>query len=152
MFLFEVEKEIYGLKPMDCPDSIIVYKTRSRSYKDLPVRYNEIGRIFRNELSGTLGGMFRVRQITQDDAHIFCTEEQILGEISTIMKMVREFYNMFCLEFKLFLSTMPDSHLGTEATWRKAEETLATAIKKNGMTYAVKEKDGAFYGPKIDVH
>ncbi len=152
MFLFEVEKEQYGLKPMDCPDSIIVYQTRSRSYKELPVRLNEIGRIYRNELSGTLGGMFRVRQITQDDAHIFCTEGQILGEITTIMKMVREFYGMFNLPFKLYLSTRPDNAMGDKKTWDKAEKDLVDAIKINKMEYALKEKDGAFYGPKIDVH
>lgn len=144
--------ETLCLKPMDCPFSILIYKTKTRSYKDLPLRFNEIGRIFRNEKSGQLNGLFRVRQITQDDAHLLCTEDQILNEISSILAMQKEFYSIFDLKVKYFLSTRPDDFMGEIEVWNKAEQDLKNALEKNGiMDYGIKDKDGAFYGPKIDV-
>ncbi|MCK4883758.1 MAG: threonine--tRNA ligase, partial [Candidatus Diapherotrites archaeon] len=152
MFTFEVEDSIYSLKPMNCPDSIAMYQTKKRSYKELPLRFNEIGRIFRNELSGTLGGLFRVRQITQDDAHLFVTREQIQGEIITIMELIKSFYAIFGFKPEIYLSTRPDKAMGSKEMWDKAESDLKKALEANKMEYGLKEKDGAFYGPKIDIH
>lgn len=153
MYHFSMDNtETLCLKPMDCPFGILIYKTKPHSYRDFPIRFNEIGRIFRNEKSGQLNGLFRVRQITQDDAHIYCTEEQVFTEISSILKMQREFYSLFGLEANYFLSTRPDDFMGEIEVWNKAEDDLREALKKNGIeNYGIKDKDGAFYGPKIDV-
>ncbi|HCC08105.1 MAG TPA: threonine--tRNA ligase [Clostridiales bacterium] len=153
MYHFDADEgETLCLKPMDCPFDILIYNTTQHSYKDLPVRFNELGRIFRNEKSGQLNGLFRVRQITQDDAHIMCTEEQVLEEISSIIKMQQMFYKTFDLKISYFLSTRPDDYLGEIEVWDKAEDDLRNALKLNGITeYGIKDKDGAFYGPKIDV-
>jgi threonyl-tRNA synthetase len=137
---------------MNCPESTIVYAAKMRSYKDLPVKLSEIGRLHRNEIRGALGGMFRVRQITMDDAHIFCMPEQILGEVTGVLGLVKTFYSYFELKPKYHLSTMPDKALGTKETWDKAEAELAEALKANELEYKVNEKEGAFYGPKIDIH
>jgi len=123
-----------------------------RSYKDLPIRLSEIGRLHRNEIRGALGGMFRVRQITMDDAHIFCTPEQIQQEITGVMDLVKTFYALFGLKPRYYLATMPDEAMGSKETWDNAEAALAAALKANNLEYEVKEKDGAFYGPKIDIH
>lgn len=152
MFKIEDGEETYYLKPMNCPEATLVYSSKMRSYKDLPIRLSEIGRLHRNELRGALGGMFRVRQITMDDAHIFCTPEQILQEITGVMKLVKQFYALFNFTPSYYLSTRPDEALGSKETWDRAEESLAEALKANNMVYEVKDKDGAFYGPKIDVH
>jgi len=152
MFTFKVDDEVYSLKPMDCPDSIVVYQTKKRSYRELPLRFNEIGRIFRNELSGTLGGLFRVRQITQDDAHIFAMPDQIQKEISRIIEFVKSFYAIFDFNPEIYLSTRPDKAMGSKEMWDKAESDLKKALEANNMEYGLKEKDGAFYGPKIDIH
>lgn len=153
MYHFDPEEnETLCLKPMDCPFGILIYKTKSRSYRDLPIRFNELGRIFRNEKSGQLNGLFRVRQITQDDAHILCTEEQIFAEISSILRMQREFYKTFDLQIRYYLSTRPDDFMGEVEVWDKAEQDLRNALERNGIKeYGIKDKDGAFYGPKIDV-
>ena len=153
MFHFDVEEnETLCLKPMDCPFGILIYNTKPHSYRDFPVRYNEIGRIFRNEKSGQLNGLFRVRQITQDDAHIYLREDQILDEISNIIRLQKEFFAIFGLKASYFLSTRPEDFMGEIAVWDKAEAELKEALKVNGIKeYGIKEKDGAFYGPKIDL-
>ena len=152
MFKVEDGDETYYLKPMNCPEATLVYSSKMRSYKDLPLRLSEIGRLHRNELRGALGGMFRVRQITMDDAHIFCTPEQIQQEITGVMGLIKRFYALFGLEPRFYLSTRPDEAMGTKEAWDNAEAALAAALDANELKYEVKEKDGAFYGPKIDVH
>ena len=152
MFKIDSKDENLYLKPMNCPEATMVYSSKMRSYKDLPIRLSEIGRLHRNELSGALGGMFRVRQITMDDAHIFCTEDQIEQEITGVLRLIKEFYSLFNLEPQYFLSTMPDKALGSRETWEKAEKALEDSLKSNDLKYKVNAKDGAFYGPKIDIH
>ncbi|MDF1498070.1 MAG: threonine--tRNA ligase [Patescibacteria group bacterium] len=152
MFYFENENETYCLKPMDCPFNIKIYQTKQRSYKELPIRYTEIGRVMRNEKSGQLNGLFRVRAITQDDAHIFVLENQIEEEISLLLKMVKEYYKVFNIEPEFFLSTRPENFMGEIPIWDKAEKNLINALEKEDIKYGLKEKDGAFYGPKIDIN
>lgn len=151
MFILEVENEIYSLKPMNCPESTFVYKHRIRSYRDLPLRYSEIGRLHRNELSGALGGMFRVRQITMDDAHIYCRPDQILQEINSLIQLIKRIYGLFGFEMAFKLSTKPDDAMGDPELWRVAEVALKQALEQNKIQFGIKEKDGAFYGPKIDI-
>lgn len=151
MFHFESDNDKYVIKPMDCPFNILIYKEKQRSYKDLPIRYTEIGRVFRNEKSGELNGLLRVRQVTQDDSHIFCTKEQVEKEIATLIKMAREYYNCFGIEPRFYFSTRPDDFMGEIKDWNEAEKSLESALKKEKVKYEVKEKDGAFYGPKIDI-
>jgi len=152
MFKLNLEKENYYLKPMNCPEATIIYSFKLRSYKDLPIRLSEIGRLHRNELSGALGGLFRVRQITMDDAHIFCTEEQIQEEITNVLKLVIKFYSLFGFTPNFYLATRPDKAMGDKKLWDNAEKSLENALKINKIKYELKEKDGAFYGPKIDIH
>ncbi|HEX8974218.1 MAG TPA: threonine--tRNA ligase [Patescibacteria group bacterium] len=152
MFSFNVEEDVYCLKPMDCPFNIKIYQTQQRSYKELPIRYTEIGRVMRNEKSGELNGLLRVRGITQDDAHIFAMESQVEEEISSLLKMVKEYYAVFNIQPKFFLSTRPDDFMGEAATWDQAEQDLKSALANEEITYGLKEKDGAFYGPKIDIN
>jgi len=152
MFQLNLDKENHYLKPMNCPEATIVYSFKLRSYKDLPIRLSEIGRLHRNELSGALGGMFRVRQITMDDAHIFAREDQIQEEISKVLELVDKFYSTFNFKPNFFLATMPDKALGDKKIWDLAEKGLEDALKNNKLKYEIKEKDGAFYGPKIDIH
>lgn len=152
MFSFDVEGETYCLKPMDCPFNIKIYQSRPRSYKDLPIRYTEIGRVFRNEKSGQLNGLFRVREITQDDSHVFCREDQVKNEIINLLNMTDDFYSVLGIKPKFFLSTRPDNFMGEISTWDKAEKDLKNALKEKNISYELKEKDGAFYGPKIDVN
>ncbi len=151
MFTLEVDNEIYSLKPMNCPESTIVYKTKLRSYRDLPLRFSEIGRLHRNEISGALGGMLRVRQITMDDAHLFVRPDQILVEIQELLKLVSEFYTLFGFTPTYNLSTRPEKAMGDIELWNKAEEALKNALDANGIEYKIKIGEGAFYGPKIDV-
>lgn len=151
MFIIDIENEIYCLKPMDCPFNIQIFKTKQRSYKDLPIRYTEIGRVMRNEKSGELNGLFRVREITQDDSHVFLREDQIEEEISSLIKMIQEYYGALGIEPKFFLSTRPDNFMGEIKVWNKAEEDLKNVLNKHNIDYNLKEKDGAFYGPKIDI-
>lgn len=151
MFSIESENETFCLKPMDCPFNILMYKEKSKSYRDLPVRFTEIGRIMRNEKSGELNGLLRVRYLTQDDSHIFCLPEQVEKEISGLLKMVKEYYPSFGIDPKFFLSTRPDNFMGKKSEWDIAEKNLANALRKEKISYEVKEKDGAFYGPKIDI-
>ncbi len=142
----------YTLKPMNCPESTILYRFRPRSYRELPLRLSEIGRLHRREKSGEVNGLLRVRQITMDDAHIYATEEQIFGEVSGILDMMMNFYKMFGFEYDFRLATRPDTRAGTDEMWDKAENKLAEALKKKGLQAGDKLGDGAFYGPKIDVH
>lgn len=151
MFHFDAEKETYCLKPMDCPFNIKIYQTKLRSYRDLPIRYTEIGRIMRNEKSGELNGLFRARYLTQDDSHIFCLPDQVEKEISVLLKMIKEYYPTFGIEPKFFLSTRPDDFMGKRSEWDLAEKNLANALRVEKIKYKTKERDGAFYGPKIDI-
>jgi threonyl-tRNA synthetase len=151
MFRLSGEFENFYLKPMNCPEATIVYSSSLRSYKDLPLRLSEIGRLHRNELSGALGGLMRVRQITMDDAHIFCTADQILQEITGVLGLVKAFYNDFRFVPSFFLSTRPEKAMGTVESWNAAEKALEQALIDNSLEYKVHPKEGAFYGPKIDI-
>jgi threonyl-tRNA synthetase len=152
MFRLDVEEQTFSLKPMNCPESTYVYRHALRSYRDLPLRISEIGRLHRNERSGTLTGMFRVRQITMDDAHIYCRPDQAQDEITNVLGLVREFYKVFNLEPSFKLATRPEDYLGTAEQWDAAERALHEALRANGLVYDLKPGDGAFYGPKIDIH
>ncbi len=152
MFKVEVEEQLFSLKPMNCPPSTFVYKHALRSYRDLPLRLAEMGRLHRNERSGTLTGLFRVRQFTQDDAHIYCRPDQLQAEIAGVLELVREFYRTFDLEPIFRLATRPEKALGTAEQWDRAEAALEEALKANGLSYVIKPGDAAFYGPKIDIH
>jgi threonyl-tRNA synthetase len=144
--------ELYSLKPMNCPESTILYRFRPRSYKELPLRLSEIGRLHRREKSGEVNGLLRVRQITMDDAHTFATEDQIFNEVSNILDMMMNFYKLFGFEYEFRLATRPEMRAGTEENWDRAEKDLAEVLKKKGLKAGDKMGDGAFYGPKIDVH
>src|SRR3989441_2427177 len=152
MFKVEVEEELFTLKPMNCPPSTYVYRRSLRSYRDLPLRFSEMGRCHRNERSGTLTGLVRVRQFTQDDAHIYCRPDQLQDEITGVLELVREFYKTFNLEPSFRLATRPPKAMGSPEQWDAAERALHEALKANGLAYEVKPGDGAFYGPKIDIH
>jgi threonyl-tRNA synthetase len=151
MFLVESEEQIFGLKPMNCPESTLVYRHALRSYRDLPLRFSDMGRLHRNERSGTLTGLMRVRQFTQDDAHIYCRLDQIQDEITALLELVREWYKTFMLEPFFKLSTRPEKSLGTDAQWQAAEGALQDALRANGLAFDLNPGDGTFYGPKIDV-
>ena len=151
MFQVEVEGQLFTLKPMNCPPSAYVYRRALRSYRDLPLRFSEMGRCHRNERSGTLTGLVRVRQFTQDDAHIYCRPDQLEDEITALLELVREWYKVFTLEPSFKLSTRPAKYLGTPEQWNAAEHALHQALKANGLAYDVDPGAGAFYGPKIDV-
>ena len=150
MFMFESSMGDVGLKPMNCPSSILIFKTRKWSYRELPFRTAIFDRLYRSELSGVASGLFRVKEMTQDDGHIFAREDQIESEIVLLLKMVRETYDTFNMSFTAKLSTKPDNHMGSDELWEKAEAALRNALEYNHMKYEVKEKEGAFYGPKID--
>jgi len=151
MFLFDVEGQEYGLKPMNCPSTFLVYKSSKWSYRDFPIRFADFDKLYRNEVSGALTGLFRVREMTQDDAHIFVREDQIDAELKMVLKMVDELYRKFELEYKAKLSTMPDDHAGDKADWDNATAKLEHVLKTDKIKYEVKDKEGAFYGPKIDI-
>jgi threonyl-tRNA synthetase len=152
MYFTEVEGRQMGLKPMNCPAHIQIYKADRHSYRDLPVRYSEAGLVHRHEASGVLHGLLRVRAFTQDDAHIFCSEEQIEEEVLGCLELGFDLYDHFDLQPRLELSTRPEQRLGDDATWDHAEEALANAMRRHGLEYEVGEGEGTFYGPKIDVH
>jgi len=151
MFKLEVEGEIFSLKPMNCPESTYVYKRTLRSYRDLPLRYSEMGRDHRNERSGTLTGLVRVRQFTQDDAHIFLRPDQLQDEITSLLDLVRQWYKTFTLEPTFKLSTRAEKYLGTLEQWDAAEAALADALKASGTEFTLNAGDANFYGPKIDI-
>lgn len=150
MYTTLIDEEEFAIKPMNCPGSILVYDLEPHSYRQLPIRYGELGLVHRHELSGALHGMFRVRCFTQDDAHIMLTKEQIKDEVAQISSLLDEVYTMFGLPYKIELSTMPESHIGTREDWEQAEKALADAITSIGKEYAINPGDGAFYGPKLD--
>ncbi len=152
MFKITSDDETMYLKPMNCPEATLVYSSKLRSFRDLPVRLSELGRMHRNEIRGALGGMFRVRQFTMDDAHIFCSNDQILEEITRVLQLMTETYSTFGFTPMYYLSTRPDEAMGEIEVWNQAEESLANALKANNLEFKINEKDGAFYGPKIDVH
>jgi threonyl-tRNA synthetase len=139
-----------SMKPMNCPGHFLTYASDVHSYRDLPIRFHEQTPLHRNEASGVLSGLTRVRQFSQDDAHCFVTEEQIGEEVERLIRLVQRVYGDFGLAFSAKLSTMPDEHLGDEATWRRSERELMDALERAGLEYTINEKDGAFYGPKID--
>ena len=152
MYTTVIDDEDFAIKPMNCPGSILVYELEPHSYRDLPLRYGELGRVHRHELSGALHGMFRVRCFTQDDAHILLAKDQIKDEVIRIARLFDEVYSLFGLPYKIELSTMPEDHIGTTEDWDIATAALADAITSIGKEYIVNPGDGAFYGPKLDFH
>jgi len=151
MFPSEVEKRNYLLKPMNCPGHVLLYKNEVRSYRDLPLRFFEFGQVHRNENAGSLHGLFRVREFTQDDAHIFCMEEQIEDEIKKVMEFVEALLHTFNFKYSVEVSTKPDKAIGSEEVWNKSENAIKSALQASDIKYKINEGDGAFYGPKIDI-
>jgi len=152
MFKVEAEGQTFSLKPMNCPESTFIYKSRLRSYRDLPLRLNEYGRLHRNERSGTLSGLTRVRHFIQDDAHIYVRPDQLGAEIEALLGEVRESYGWVGLSPRFTFATKPDNALGEPALWEKAEGLIQAALDRSGVDYRVKPKDGTFYAPKIDIY
>ena len=152
MYTTVIDGEDFAIKPMNCPGSILVYDLEPHSYRELPLRYAELGLVHRHELSGALHGMFRVRCFTQDDAHILLAKEQIKDEVVRIASLFDEVYSLFGLPYTIELSTMPEDHIGEREDWEKAERALADAITSIGKEYIINPGDGAFYGPKLDFH
>ena len=152
MFFTEKEDMPMAVKPMNCPGHILIYKNSFVSYKDLPIRMFEFGKVHRYERSGTLHGLFRVRAFTQDDAHIFCTKSQMEQEIIKVIELTNEIYSTFGFKYEAILSTMPEDHMGDIETWERATQALKLALEKSQIKYKIAEGDGAFYGPKIDFH
>lgn len=151
MYFTEVEGQKYGLKPMNCLAHLLIYKSRLRSYRDLPIRYFELGTVNRHEKSGVLHGLARVREFTQDDAHILCTPDQLDQEISQILNFVREVMEIFGFDFEMELSTRPEKSIGTDQDWGKATTALRRVLDSQTLPYDINEGEGAFYGPKIDI-
>ena len=152
MYSLTIDEEDYAIKPMNCPGGMLVYKTDLRSYKDLPMRVGEIGRVHRHELSGALHGLMRVRAFTQDDAHIFMLPEQIKDEIIGVVNLIDEVYKKFGFSYHIELSTRPEKSMGSDEDWKHAEDSLQGALEELGVEYKLNPGDGAFYGPKIDFH
>ena len=152
MFRLESEGQTFSLKPMNCPESTFIYKSRVRSYRDLPLRYSDYGRLHRNERSGTLSGLTRVRHFVQDDAHIYVRPDQLGDEIQALLGEVTESYSWFGLEPRFAFATRPDKALGDVAIWDRAESLIRDALDRSGVPYVVKPKDGTFYAPKIDIY
>ena len=150
MYTSEIDEKEYAIKPMNCPGSIIAYKNNLHSYKDLPLKYGEMGLVHRHEFSGALHGLMRVRAFTQDDAHVFCTEEQIEEQIIEIIDLYDKFYTLFGFEYNIELSTKPEKAIGSDEIWAMAEAKLESALRHKGIAYKLNPGDGAFYGPKID--
>ncbi len=152
MFRLQSEGQDFSLKPMNCPESTFIYKTRVRSYRDLPLRFNEYGRLHRNERSGTLSGLTRVRQFIQDDAHVYVRPDQLRDEIQALLGEVAESYSWFGLVPRFAFATRPDKALGDPEVWARAEGLIREALDTAGVSYVVKPKDGTFYAPKIDIY
>lgn len=150
MYTSVIDEKTYAIKPMNCPGSIISYKNNLHSYKDLPLKYGEMGLVHRHEFSGALHGLMRVRAFTQDDAHVFCTKEQIEEQIIEIIDLYDKFYTLFGFEYHIELSTKPDKAIGSDEIWEMAEDNLKSALEHKGIDYKLNPGDGAFYGPKID--
>lgn len=151
MFLFEIEKQEFGLKPMNCPGHCLMFQNRVRSYRELPLRMADFGVLHRNEASGALTGLTRVRRFQQDDAHIFCRESQIKDEVRGVLEFINYTYTVFGFTYELKLSTRPEKYLGDLVTWERAEAALTEALNEFGKPWQLNEGDGAFYGPKIDI-
>ncbi|XP_070007003.1 threonine--tRNA ligase, mitochondrial 1-like [Nicotiana sylvestris] len=151
MFVFEIDKQEYALKPMNCPGHCLIFNHRGRSYRELPLRLADFGVLHRNEISGSLTGLTRVRKFEQDDAHIFCRESQIKDEVKDVLDFMSCVYKILGLTFKLNLSTRLENSMGDDETWEKAEGALVEALEEFGKPWGRKEGDGAFYGPKIDI-
>lgn len=152
MFTLKVDNQTFVIKPMNCPESAVIYSSKVRSWRDLPFRLSEIGRLHRKELSGVLNGLFRVRQITMDDAHIYVRPDQMIDEIDNLIVLINNFYKIFGFKTSYYLATRPDKAMGEKSLWDKAEDALALALRQNKIKYELQPKEGAFYGPKIEVH
>ncbi|MCU0577808.1 MAG: threonine--tRNA ligase [Desulfobacterota bacterium] len=151
MYFTEVDNQLYGIKPMNCLSHIMIYKSKVRSYRDLPLRYFELGNVTRHEKSGVIHGLLRTRQFTQDDAHIFCRPDQLIDEITAIIDMVEDVMAVFGFEYTMEISTRPGKSIGSDEDWEMATKALIDSLNKKGLPYDINEGDGAFYGPKIDV-
>jgi threonyl-tRNA synthetase len=151
MFVLDDYDHVSGLKPMNCPEEILVYRTRARSYRDLPMRFSDYSVLFRKERTGVLAGMFRVRQLTQDDSHVFCREDQVDDELRLALSLVRTQYAPFGFEPRAKLATRPEKRIGSDEFWERAEQQLRVILDEDGMAYELDEGGGAFYGPKIDI-
>ncbi len=152
MYTTKIDDEDFAIKPMNCPGGMLVYKTKMRSYRDLPLRMGELGLVHRHELSGALHGLMRVRNFTQDDAHIFMTPDQIKDEVKGVVRLIDKVYSTFGFPYHIELSTMPEDHIGEKKDWDIATDALRDAIVELGYDYQINEGDGAFYGPKLDFH
>jgi threonyl-tRNA synthetase len=151
MYFTKIDDDEYGIKPMNCISHMLIYKSKLRSYRDLPVRFFELGTVYRHEKSGVLHGLLRVRGFTQDDAHIICTPEQLNEEITNIITFVKDVMDIFGFSYSMEVSTRPDKSIGSDEDWERATSALFKALEFNNLTYDINEGDGAFYGPKIDV-
>ena len=152
MYTSMIDNKEFALKPMNCPGGMLVYKSEGHSYRDLPLRVGELGRVHRHEISGALHGLMRVRAFTQDDAHIFMLPEQIKSEILGVIKLIDEVYDTLGFKYNVELSTRPEDYMGSDEEWNMAERSLKEALDEGGLDYKINEGDGAFYGPKIDFH
>ena len=152
IFLTEYEDREFAVKPMNCPGGLLIFKNSQKSYNDLPLKVGELGTVHRQELSGVLSGLFRVIKFTQDDAHIYCTKEQLEDEIMKVVKLADTIYKQFDMDYHIELSTRPKKRIGSDEIWDKAEDALKTVLDKNKIDYKINKGDGAFYGPKIDFH
>ncbi|MDW7645740.1 MAG: threonine--tRNA ligase [Desulfuromonadales bacterium] len=151
MYFTEVDEQSYGIKPMNCLAHMLIYKSKKRSYRDLPLRFFELGTVHRHEKSGVLHGLLRVRGFTQDDAHILCTPDQLDGEIKGVLRFVQDVMKIFGFEYEMEISTRPEKSIGSDVDWERATSALMSALKDSGLPFEVNEGDGAFYGPKIDI-
>jgi len=152
MYFTKIEKKDYAVKPMNCPGNILIYKTRLHSYKELPIKAGEFGLVHRDELTGVLSGLFRVRAFTQDDAHVFCTKKQLKDQIIELIDLCHRIYSTFGFKYEVELSTKPDKAMGDPKLWKSAEKALENALKTKKVKYNLNPGEGAFYGPKIDYH
>ena len=151
MYFTELDGQVYGIKPMNCLSHILIYKSKLRSYRDLPLRYFELGNVTRNEKSGVIHGLMRTRQFTQDDAHIFCRPDQLIDEVTAIIDLVEDVMGVFKFEYEMEISTRPEKSIGSDEDWEMATQALMDSLKQKGLPFDINEGDGAFYGPKIDV-
>jgi len=151
MYFTEIDEQSYGVKPMNCLAHMLIYKSKMRSYRDLPLRYFELGTVHRHEKSGVLHGLLRVRGFTQDDAHILCAPEQLDAEIKGVIKFVQDVMGIFGFEYEMEISTRPEKSIGSDADWERATRALMAALEDSGLPFEINEGDGAFYGPKIDI-
>ena len=152
MYFTKIDEDDFAVKPMNCPGGMLVFKTNTHSYRDLPIKAGEFGLVHRHELSGVLSGLFRVRVFTQDDAHVFCSENQIKNQIIELIDLVHKIYSTFGLDYSVELSTKPEKAMGSDKIWKAAEKGLQEALEAKGLPFKLNPGDGAFYGPKIDFH